>query len=130
MRLLAIALVIAVSAASIDAQSPATATPDGKIAAFTQRFLSAMAHRDVDALAAMFKFPASVRSGGITLPIGSTAAVAKAFDTVFTPELGCALEKDTGSGGRTAEAVRKEADAVTVGQGAVHLQPSGDSFAI
>jgi len=130
MRLLPIALVIAFSAASLDAQSPATPASEGKTAAFTQRLLSAMAHRDVDALGAMFKFPASVRAGGITLPIGSTAALAKAFDTVFTPELGCALEKDTGSGARTADAVRKEGDAVTLGQGAVHLQPSGDSFVI
>lgn len=127
---LPIAIVIALSVASIDAQSPATTAPEGKTTTFTQRLLSAMAHRDVDALASMFKFPASVRSGGITLPIANSAALAKTFDTVFTPELGCALEKEEGSGGRPGEGARKEDDGVSIGHGAVHLQPSGDSFAI
>jgi hypothetical protein len=130
MRLLPIALVFALSVASIDAQSPTTTAPEGKTTAFTQRLLAAMAHRDIDALASMFKFPASVRSGGITLPIANSAALAKTFDTVFTPELGCALEKEEGAGGRSGETAHKDSDGVSIGHGAVHLQPSGNSFAI
>ena len=130
MRLLLTALLIALSAGSIDAQSPVTTAPEAKTTAFTQRLLSAIAHRDVDALASMFKFPASVHSGSVTLPIANNAALAKAFDTVFTPELGCLLEKETESGGRAGDAGRKGGDGVSIGHGAVHLQPSGDSFVI
>jgi hypothetical protein len=121
-------LAVLLATTSIHAQSPGTPAPDAKVAAFTQRLLSAMGHRDVDALAAMFKFPTSVHSGSITLPIANSAALAKAFDTVFTPELGCALEKGAAPG--AGEASRKDGAGLTIGRGAVLLQTSGESFAI
>jgi hypothetical protein len=68
MRFLAPALVLFLFLlpASTQAQSPSAApAPDAKTAAFTQKLLSAMSHRDMDALAAMFSFPASVHSGSI-----------------------------------------------------------------
>jgi hypothetical protein len=132
MRLPSLALVIALSTGSIYAQSPATSTPEGKAVAFTQRLLSAMSRRDVDTLAGMFRFPVTVHTGSVALPIASSAVLAKSYDTVFTPELGCALERSTqGAGGRGADdSIRKEGDGLSVGRGAVHLQPSGDSFAI
>ncbi len=110
MRRLSPAFLIVCFAASIQAQSTSSNAADPKTAAFTQRLLSAIGHRDVDALAAMFKFPAAVHAGAVTLPIANSAALAKAFDTVFTPELGCALERGQ--------------------RNAVQLQPSGDSFLI
>jgi len=132
MRFLRTAIVIALSAASIDAQSPATNTPEGKAVVFTQRLLSAMSRRDVEALATMFRFPVTVHAGGVALPIANGSALAKAYDSVFTPELGCALERSTqGAGGRAAdEAIRKEGAGLSIGRGAVHVQPSGDSLAI
>lgn len=132
MRLLPAALLFAFSAGSIAAQSPATATPEAKAAAFAQRLLSAMSYRDIEALATMFRFPMTVHSGGIALPIANSGALTKAYDTVFTPELGCALERSTqGAGGRgQGDAIRKDGDGLSIGRGAVHLQPSGDSFAI
>jgi len=127
MRLPCVIILTLALAAPIAAQS-GTGTPDAKTVAFTQRLLAAIGHRDVEALAGMFTFPATVRSGSITLPIANSAALAKAFDTVFTPELGCALEKGATQG--TAEPTRTTANGLTIGRGAVHLQPAGDAFKI
>lgn len=113
--------------ASPSAAQSGTGTPAAKTAAFTQRLLAAIGHRDVDALAGMFTFPATVRSGSITLPIANSAALAKAFDTVFTPELGCALEKGSSQSAGDASTPAK---GLTIGRGAVHLQPAGDAFTI
>lgn len=95
--------------ASLIAQSPAT-TADPKAAAFMQRLLDAMGQRDLDALAGMFRFPVTVQASQLTIPIANRAALAKAYDTVFTPELGCAIERGQKS--------------------ALQLQPAGDSFVI
>ena len=95
--------------ASLFAQS-SDSTADPKATAFTQRILSAMGQRDVDALAAMFRFPVTIQSGPLTIPIANRAALAKAYATVFTPELGCAIERGQ--------------------KGALQLLPSGDSFLI
>jgi hypothetical protein len=103
------AIAIALSAASLLAQSP-PGQPDQKAAAFTQRVLDAMGQRDVDALAAMFRFPATVQAGSLSIQIANRAALAKAYDTVFTPELGCAIERGNKS--------------------ALQVQPAGDSFVI
>ena len=114
---------------TLQAQSPSD-NPEVAARTLTQRMLSAMSHRDVDALAAMFKFPVSVRSGGVTIPIGNRAALEKAFDTVFTPELGCALERSLQPSDGAGDAVRKDGESLSIGRGAVHLQPSGPSFVI
>ena len=95
--------------ASLFGQS-SDSTADPKATAFTQRILSAMGQRDVDALAAMFRFPVTIQSGPLTIPIANRAALAKAYGTVFTPELGCAIERGQ--------------------KGALQLLPSGDSFLI
>lgn len=95
--------------ASLFAQS-SDSTADPKVTAFTQRVLSAMGQRDVDALAGMFRFPVTIQSGPLTIPIANRAALTKAYDTVFTPELGCAIERGK--------------------KGALQLQPSGNSFVI
>lgn len=95
--------------ASLFGQS-SNSTADPKATAFTQRILSAMGQRDVDALAAMFRFPVTIQSGPLTIPIANRAALAKAYATVFTPELGCAIERGQ--------------------KGALQLLPSGDSFLI
>jgi hypothetical protein len=123
---IALGLVALSSPFALQAQSP-TDNPEAAARTLTQRLLSAMSHRDFDALAALFRFPASVRAGGVTLPMGNRTALEKAFETVFTPELGCALERSLQPGG---DAVRKEGDGLSIGRGAVHLQPSGASFAI
>jgi len=132
MRLFPAVLLISWSAASAGAQPPSASAPEGKAVAFAQRLLSAMSHRDVETLASLFRFPVTVRAGGVALPIANAAALTKAFDTVFTPELGCALERSTQTaGGRGPDdAIRKEGDGLSIGRGAVHVQPSGDSLAI
>jgi hypothetical protein len=125
--------IAALTSATLFAQSAADSSAEGKAVAFTQRLLSAVSHRDIDALAAMFRFPVTVHAGSITLPIGSREALTKGFDTVFTPELGCALERSVApAGGRAApgDAVRKEGTGFTIGRGALVIQPSGDSFVV
>jgi hypothetical protein len=120
-------------AASSFAQSPAESAAQGKAVAFTQRLLSAVSHRDIDALAAMLRFPLTVHAGSVTLPIGNREALTKGFETVFTPELGCALERTVApAGGRAAsgDAVRKEGQGFALGRGALQIQPSGDSFVV
>src|SRR4051812_1681036 len=69
-----------------------------------------MAHHDADAVTGMFRFPVTVQSGALTIPIANRAALAKAYDTVFTPELGCAIERGN--------------------NGALQLQPADGSFVI
>lgn len=124
----------ALTAASLSAQSqpPADSSAEGKAVAFTQRLLSAVSHRDIDALTAMFRFPVTVHAGGVTLPIGNRAALTKGFETVFTPELGCALERSVApaSGRAQGDAVRKEGTGFSVGRGALQIQPAGDSFVV
>jgi hypothetical protein len=127
-----LALVAALIAARSFAQTPAESSAEGKAVAFTQRLLSAVSHRDLDALAAMFRFPLTVHAGSVTLPIANRQALAKSFDTVFTPELGCALERSVApAGGRApSDAVRKEGTGFAVGRGALQIQSSGDSFVV
>jgi len=127
-----LALVAALSAATLFAQSPADSSAEGKAVAFTQRLLSAVSHRDLAALTAMFRFPVTVHAGSVTLPIGNREALTKGFDTVFTPELGCALERSVApAGGRAAaDAVHKEGPGFAIGHGALQIQPSGDSFVV
>jgi hypothetical protein len=111
-------LLVSITTLPLAAQSTAVSAPDSTIAAFTARLLSAISHRDVAALGSMFKFPVTVRTGRVALPVADQAALSKAFDSIFTPELGCALERS------------KEATGQSIGGGAVHIQPSGNSFVI
>jgi hypothetical protein len=131
MRFASSVLILILAAASLKAQSPPDNSVEGKAAAFTGRLLSAISHRDMNALVSMIRFPVTVHSGEITLPVANRTALAKAYDTIFTPELGCALERaSSGSGRAGAPAVRKESKGLSIGRGAVHIEPSGDSFAI
>src|SRR4051812_8317156 len=110
MRSLASVLAAVLTSVSLVAQSGSDAAPDPKVGTFTQRVLVAMAHHDPDALTGMFRFPATVQSGALTIPVANGAALAKAYDTVFTPELGCAIERGNSR--------------------ALQLEPAGGSFVI
>src|SRR3954453_6461615 len=110
MRSLASILAAPPPSGSLVAEARSDTAPDPKVGTFTQRLLVAMAHHDPDALTGMFRFPAPVQSGPVTIPIANGAALAKAYDTVFTPELGCAIERGNNR--------------------ALQLEPAGGSFVI
>jgi hypothetical protein len=118
MRFLPLTLLLTLIPASLMHAQPAGRGQQESPAAFRARLLDAISHRDVETLATMFKFPVTVRAGGVSLPIGNGPALTRSFDTVFTPELGCALERDT----RPTPA--------SLGRGAVQVEPSGASFLI
>ena len=130
-RSLFLALILALAIARTGAQSSPD-SPEGKTSMFAQQLLRAMSHRDIDALAAMMHFPVSVHAGSVTVPIADRTALAKAYDTVFTPELGCAIERShSGAAGRDqGDTTGREGGGLSLAHGAVHLQSSGTSLQI
>src|SRR3954464_9281875 len=110
MRSLGSVLAAVLTSVSLVAQARSDTAPDPKVGTFTQRVLVAMAHHDPDALTGMFRFPVTVQSGPVTIPIANGAALAKAYDSVFTPELGCGIERGNNR--------------------ALQLEPAGGSFVI
>ena len=94
MRGWSLAVIVAVCwGAAPRAQQPASGGTQAAAAAFGQALIRAMVGHDRDAVASMIKYPATAIVGGFNVPLGNRATTREVYPVVFTPELGCELER-------------------------------------
>ncbi len=121
--LLASIVTVQLCAAVLLSQTPAPAASagQGRAAAFVTAVTQAISRRDRAAVAEFMRYPATATVGGIGVPIRSRAELLTLYDSVFSPELRCLVDKST---------FRVERGAVVFGEGRIRAEDVDGKFRI
>ena len=128
--LLASIVLVQLCAVVLLSQAPATqatGSGQGRAASFVSTVAQAVGRRDRAAVAELMRYPATATVGGIGVPLRTRNELLVLYDSVFTGELRCSLDKSVAGG---AGAIRLEPGAVTFAEGRIRAEDVGGAFKI